>query len=402
MTRYLLSTNSPWASTGYGQQCKGIARGIKQLGYQVAIQGWWGLEGGPMEWEGITVFPRHLDGYGNDASAYYCRKWHADLLITLIDLWVVDPQLGHMGNTRWAPLFPIDSNPIPPPVAERFPHAYRLLCYSQDAVKLVSEYDGGKYASKVRYLPHGIPCDVLTPGGEDEKRMLRKKFFPDWPEDAYICQMVAANKGYPCRKSFPEVMEAFAQFAAHHPEARLYLHSYRGPEMKGPPLDQLAGYYGILDRVRLANPTIMLAGDYTEQMMRDLYVSADVLLSPSQGEGFGLPILEAQSTGLPVIVTDHSAMREIVGLGWRVPPLRIQPTLIGGGTALADVPGILHAMEECYRRPKSAYWTAIAREFALQFHWPTVVERYWKPFLAEMDGGRRELAMELEAMRSVA
>jgi glycosyltransferase involved in cell wall biosynthesis len=40
--------------------------------------------------------------------------------------------------------------------------------------------------------------------------------------------------------------------------------------------------------------------------------SADVLLATSRGEGFGLPVIEAQAVGTPVIVTNHTAQPELV------------------------------------------------------------------------------------------
>ncbi|MEI6414040.1 MAG: glycosyltransferase family 4 protein [Pseudomonadota bacterium] len=49
--------------------------------------------------------------------------------------------------------------------------------------------------------------------------------------------------------------------------------------------------------------------------MVTLYQECDVLLFPSRLEGFGLAVLEAQSCGLPVIVTHGSALPEIVEQG---------------------------------------------------------------------------------------
>lgn len=400
MVKVLWSSNAPWSPTGYGQQTKYILRGIRDLGYPVACHAWWGLEGGPTEWEGIRMFPRHLDGYGNDAMPYYCRQFRADVLITLIDLWVMDTNLGHLGNTRYCPYYPIDSaDPIAPAVAERFNHAHRLIVYSKYAEREVKNYQDGKYAERVRYVPHGVDCSILKPASDEEKAAFRRKYFPDWPADAFICGQVAANKGYPARKSFPEVMEAFAMFAQNHPEARLYLHSYAESDFKGPNLQQMAAHYGITDKTRLANPRMLLASDYSDEMMREIYCSLDVLLSPSQAEGFGLPILESQSCGTSVIVNDHSAMSELVGCGWRVKPVRLFPSLLWAKLAEADPVGVHHALEECFRRPKSPHWASIAREFALQYDWKRVIVDYWAPFLAELDGGRRELALELEETR---
>jgi len=42
----------------------------------------------------------------------------------------------------------------------------------------------------------------------------------------------------------------------------------------------------------------------------DVYTGFDVLIQPSSYEGFGLPILEAQACGMPVITTDAAPMNE--------------------------------------------------------------------------------------------
>jgi len=50
--------------------------------------------------------------------------------------------------------------------------------------------------------------------------------------------------------------------------------------------------------------------------MAQIYTRTDVLLSASAGEGFGLPVLEAQACGTRVIVSNFSAQPELVGDGW--------------------------------------------------------------------------------------
>ena len=396
--RVLFMSNGPWAQTGYGTETRYILRGIRDAGYPVACVAFWGLYGGNIEWEGIPVYPGSLDQMGHDAASYACRHFKADVLFTLYDIWGFDPAvMGNLGNVRWCPYFPVDTTQLHPMQVERFGLAHRLLAYSRHGERLVRE---AGYGEKVRYVPHGVDCEVYHPETEQERADWRREAYPEWPADAFIVGMVAANKGMPSRKSFPEVMEAFAGFAGRHPEARLYLHTCAGPDYRGPDLRQMATYWGVGDKVRYATAERLIMGGYGDAEMRHFYNTFDVLLSPSQGEGFGIPIVEAQACGVPVIVNDHSAMSEVVGDGWRVAPLRSYKSLLGGEFAEADPAAIEQALEECYRRPRIArvHYGQVAREFALQYDWPYAWEA-WRGLLAELDAGRSQLDWEIQKLQ---
>eukprot|EP00960_Hanusia_phi_P072023 767688-Hanusia_phi.AAC.10 len=56
-------------------------------------------------------------------------------------------------------------------------------------------------------------------------------------------------------------------------------------------------------------PTIK-EGALSRAEMRDLYAASDVLVLPTRGEGWGLPIVEAMAMELPVIVTNFSGPTE--------------------------------------------------------------------------------------------
>jgi glycosyltransferase involved in cell wall biosynthesis len=61
------------------------------------------------------------------------------------------------------------------------------------------------------------------------------------------------------------------------------------------------------------NPLIHTLGFIPNEDLVGILNMAEVLLLPSFAEGFGLPILEAQTCGVPVITSNDSSMKEIAG-----------------------------------------------------------------------------------------
>lgn len=59
--------------------------------------------------------------------------------------------------------------------------------------------------------------------------------------------------------------------------------------------------------------SIQVRGSCSQDELEDLYSKVSLLIMPSLEEGFGLPVWEAMSCGLPVCVSDGGALPEIVG-----------------------------------------------------------------------------------------
>lgn len=69
-------------------------------------------------------------------------------------------------------------------------------------------------------------------------------------------------------------------------------------------------------------------GALTDDDVRSLYAAADALFFPSTGEGFGLPLLEAQAHRLPIFCSDLQVHVDVLGFGGRYFSIDDKPELI--------------------------------------------------------------------------
>lgn len=68
---------------------------------------------------------------------------------------------------------------------------------------------------------------------------------------------------------------------------------------------------------------IYLAGFVEDEDKQEILKNADVFLFPTLYEGFGLPIIEAQSLGVPIVASDNSSIPEIIGA--KIKPWLVDP-----------------------------------------------------------------------------
>ena len=71
-------------------------------------------------------------------------------------------------------------------------------------------------------------------------------------------------------------------------------------------LTSLVHSLGLGDRVTFT-------GFVPDEHLVVLYNAATMLVLPSKGEGFGLPVVEAMACGLPVAASDRNALPEVLG-----------------------------------------------------------------------------------------
>jgi glycosyltransferase involved in cell wall biosynthesis len=375
--RVLWHSVAPWASSGYGNQTETFTPRIRDLGHDVAISAYWGLEGDILHWNGMPVYP--ADGeWGSRLLPTYVGMHQADLTITLMDVWpLVAKNLSGISNL--ASWLPVDHDPIPGKTVEFFEASgSRPIAMSRFGERLLQDLNMDPL-----YVPHGVDTVALSPQ-RDHRNETREKFMI--PRDAFVIGMVAANKGRtPCRKAFPEVMQAFAEFKKECPKAHLHLHSDPTTSGQGVPMKRLMERCGVPEgSVTFAHPIRVELGMPTVEMAR-MYSAFDVLANPSYGEGFGIPIVEAQSCGVPVIITDFSAMPELCGAGWLVETDQWYDAQHGAFFGRPRPESIVEAFRKAYKARHDKDLRARARDFALGYDADLVTETYWKPALEALD-----------------
>lgn len=378
--KVVIHSNAPWAATGYGQQTALLCRQLVAAGHQVAVSAFYGLQNGVMHWNDVTVYPVGFDGYGNDslprhAAHFFGGDPRDGLVITLVDAWVLNPEmLSSLNTVCWVP---VDHDPVPPAVVD-------VLEKSGVQVVAMSRFGQRALANEgidAFYVPHSVDTQIVRPRSPEDRDQIRRNF--SIPDGAFVVGMVAANKGnMPPRKGWAEAIEAFSVFARNEPRAFLHLHTEPHGLMHGINLLQLLEAYGVPgDRVRFSDVYYAQQLGFTPGMMADLFAAFDVLLNPSYGEGFGVPVLEAQAAGTPVIVTDCTAMSEVGDVGWHVPGRRVWTPQLSWMTA-PDVPGIVEALTDAGKRAHRMRDAAVAH--AAQYDVETVWREHWQPTLATL------------------
>ncbi|MEK7845866.1 MAG: glycosyltransferase family 1 protein, partial [Nitrospinota bacterium] len=94
-----------------------------------------------------------------------------------------------------------------------------------------------------------------------------------------------------------------------------------------------------------------------------LYQSADLLLSPSLYEGFGLPALEAMACGCPVVASNVASLPEVCGdAAYYVAPDNIESIAEGIYKVLTDNELRQGLVKKGFERAKLFNWEKSAKE----------------------------------------
>lgn len=392
--KFLIHSNGPNVSTGYGVQCAQLIEMLDGDGHDVAVSCTYGQQGSVGRWpipgadRSVRLYPVGYEVNSNDVIHNHARHHFGgdDLdgwIITLIDVWAMhNPLLADFQVAAWCP---VDHFPVPPGVLEFFRRTDAVpLSMSRFGEKLL--FDAGLDPV---YIPLSVDTRVMRPTPTLDvpgKGTVTARQIIGVPEDAFVVGMVAMNKGWAKdRKGFNEALRAFGAFWKQHQDAVLYLHCDAPGGADGMNLHELAVHAAVPEHaIRFVDQYAYRIG-LPQPMMAAAYTAMDVLIAPSHGEGFCVPLIEAQACGTPVIATNFSAQPELVGAGWLVGG---QPEWDPPQHASYVVPfiaEIVARLEDAYEARGDAALATKAVGFARQYDTRSVYDTYWRPFLDTLE-----------------
>jgi glycosyltransferase involved in cell wall biosynthesis len=229
--------------------------------------------------------------------------------------WVFDAYLRTLG--RWT-----------------FDRADAVLCYTDTDRERVRDLG---VDARIEVVANGIDTERFTPDGPASDLIDH-----DGPVVLFVGRLVEGKRP-------ADAVRALAAVRESHPDAALYLCG-GGPQRDD--LTALAAELGVREAVTFH-------GRVSYDAMPAVYRRADALVLPSRAEGLPRTVMEAMATGVPVVSSDLSQVRELVSSG-------------GYTVDVGDVEGFAERIDACLE----GQYPAGGRERIVAEHsWSDTVER---------------------------
>jgi glycosyltransferase involved in cell wall biosynthesis len=145
----------------------------------------------------------------------------------------------------------------------------------------------------VRVIPNGVDAVQFSPAARLARRGSARAL-RHFCESDFVLLLVGNDWG---NKGLPTIFEALSKLL--DTPARILIVG----DDAIPPYRERAGHLGVLDRC---------TWERTCSNIMDAYAAADVYVSPSREDSFGMPVAEAMASGLPVITSAFAGMSALL------------------------------------------------------------------------------------------
>ena len=319
--KMLFYGETPVIETGAGQLSKYLLQACKEAGYDIKVVGinhHSSLCSYDRDAYPFIVLAPQQEMHNLDNARYWILNSEYDVLFLTGDSNILDDLMGAVDLARQAgKIFALISLPA---IDTDIFHRQYLRCLEQADIPVVLSHYAASIvlrqvpglAGKLKVIQPGVDAEIFHPLPPEERQAVRKATFGI---DADIFLVLNVNRNS-ARKDLARSMAAFHLFHKRNPKSILYLHSKQ--EDSGGSLPTQALLLGL--QVAGDNPEIIFAppgyheiSGVSREALNAIYNAADVCVSTSTGEGWGLTTTEAMAAGTPFIGPSNTTFREILG-----------------------------------------------------------------------------------------
>ena len=375
--RLLYVSDFPILNTGYAKVSRELVYRFVLDGHEVYYLPIAGLEGGAFSRDvfGAEILPTMSS---TEDIAYWFFKRDCDVAIILKDPYVFT-------GIEKLPVFHVFYSPV---AEEPLSNQYKSI--TQTAMYLwIPSWWGIRVAlaSGVRwdrlvYVPHGV-SKVYRRYDESDVEKFREQFgFTDFD---VVVGIVAVNRR---RKFLPNQIEGVKIFVENNPDLKVGLYLHTSPQADnyalhgGWDLNAVLEVFGLLDVARFPDPYLYRVG-FSEKKMAELYNAIDVLVNATT-EGYGLPLIESQACGTPVVTVNHGNGPEINFYKLNARVASYSYTFVGTKLAVPDPYSIADCIEKALKVPQGKRME-IAKHVRKIFDWDVVYGRYVRRELDKLE-----------------
>lgn len=362
------------------------------------------------------------DRMGREKAINFLKSGQVDVFFMMRDLWdMCVPQIpGRPWMASYFPLhiqlakeagrnfrtlahFPLEYQLDPNwrGILDQIDYGYCFTAGGMDQLKL--------WERNIKWAPQGaddkvfrpLPpknwgaAQIIHPNGiiehtqiQDKMDFRKRKMQLDDP-NAFV--VLNVNRNQP-RKDIRATFKAFRKFKemvqGTGAKRRPILWSHMRPDDAFGDARQMAREEGlIVDHDVVFPPYFNVGVGWTEQELNMLYNAADIFVSTSVAEGFGLTPVEALMAGLPVLVPGHTGhLQTVTRAGMPLvatdqPEIRQQ--ISNSPITPTNVTDMAQKLFEHYNDPSKLnnILKKTHKQFTNYFNWDTIFKNYWAPAL---------------------
>lgn len=322
--------------TGFGTVMKNIMSEINNTGsYDIDVVGV-NYDGGPYDtekwpgrlWPAISALRTqgpYGDVFGRQVFLDLLAQGDYDIVFIVQDTFIVLPivpqilelQRNKPNTFSTIYYYPFDCTPREEWVTQCVAAFDYPVAYTEYA-KNESRRFIGNLADKQHVIYHGTNTSDFYPISKADQKIAKANIFPA-VQDKFVILNVNRNQGRKDISRSLMVMRRLLDMGVE--DAFLYMHMQETDF--GGSVIQMARTIGLDPAKHYAVPDPRQFGAHSGfpiEFLNQIYNAADVYLTTTHGEGWGLSITEAMATKLPVVAPNNTSVPEILGddRGWRI------------------------------------------------------------------------------------